>query len=358
MEVLEARGVECRLRDVLACLSPRFSDFICNWHVFLYRHGPGIFDTAYRAMDHSLSEPDETTPLYELLALGVDKLYEILQKDQYDAVICVHVFSGMMMTELRRKKNVQIPCFFVDTDYSCAPFTEQCGMDGYFIPYAALIPEFVSRGLPKEKLIPSGIPVRQQFYSQSDKIQARRKLGLPENGFVVLLMCGSMGCGPMRKLAKGLTDQIPASGMLVTICGRNEKLRKSLEDISDERLRLLGFCSQMSEYMDAADLIVTKPGGLSSTEAANKHLPMVFINAIGGCEEKNFELFLKEGFAIGSKDPDEVLKLVADLRDHPEKLSRMRSCLEQAFDKNAAQMIVDTVMRAAEADSRRRGTHL
>ena len=143
MEVLEARGVECQLRDVLACLSPRFSKFICGWHSRLYRYAPRLSDASYRAMEKIGAEQEET-PIYDILSLGAGKLWEMLMEGDYDAVICVHVFSGMMMTEVRRAWGITIPCYFVATDYTCSPTVEQCEMDGYFIPAKDLAAEFIA----------------------------------------------------------------------------------------------------------------------------------------------------------------------------------------------------------------------
>lgn len=146
MEVLEQQGTDCELRDVLSCMSPRFSKFICNWHSRLYKYAPKLTDVGYRAFERT-ADPEDTAPVYELLALGARKLWEMLMRGEYDAVVCVHVFSGMMMTEVRRVWGVEIPCFFVATDYTCSPTVEQCEMDGYFIPSAALSGEFVRAGL-------------------------------------------------------------------------------------------------------------------------------------------------------------------------------------------------------------------
>lgn len=347
MEVLEARGVTCEIKDVLACLSPKFSKFICNWHSRLYRYTPKLNDAYYRALDRS-TDPDESTPIYDILALGAGKLWKILLEGNYDAIVCVHVFAGMMMTELRRTQGVKVPCYFVATDYTCSPTVEKCDLDGYFIPSPELAAEFVQAGLREERLIPSGIPVRQDFYRTSSQADARGILCLPQEGMVALLMCGSMGCGPMRRIAKDLVVKMPAGSTVVAICGRNEKLYESLSDIDDPRLRVLGFTKDVPIYMDAADLIVTKPGGLSSTEAANKHLPMVFINAVGGCEGKNFDFFLENGYATGSDEAEEVVTQAATLADAPERLDTMRQKLKEAFQYNSAQVIADKVMDMGE----------
>lgn len=347
-EVLEARGIQCETKDVLACLSPKFSDFICSWHSRIYRAAPALADAGYRALDR-LPPSNDPTPVYELLALGVNKLWQILLEGNYDAVICVHVFAGMMMTELRRTKGVRIPCCFVATDYTCSPTVDQCDMDTYFIPAAALTQEFAACGLPQERLVPSGIPVRQAFYHSEAQADARRLLGLPKEGIVALLMGGSMGCGPMPKIAHRLIRQMPEGSLLVAVCGRNEKLYEALTEEKSPQLRVLGYTKEISSYMDAADFIITKPGGLSSTEAANKHLPTVFINAVGGCESKNFDFFLQNGFAVGSDDAEEVVALAASLANDASLRCRIRRNLTDAFRVNSACVIADRMEEAAKA---------
>lgn len=347
-DVLKARGVQCEILDVLACLSPGFSKFVCNWHARLYKYAPKLWDVSYRAFENKELHSDESAMLSELLSFGTKKLRAILDKGHYDAIICVHVFSGMMMTKLRQSRGIRTPCYFVATDYTCYPYVDCCDMDGYFIPAPALIGEFVDAGIDKAKLIPAGIPVRQEFYSNTDKSLARLQLQLPETGQVVLLMCGSMGCGPMRRLAKGLTERLPKGATLVAFCGKNKKLYDSLSEIGAANIRVLGYTDKISTYMDAADLIVTKPGGLSSTEAANKRLPMVFINTVGGCESRNFDFFLNRGYAIGSRRSEKVLELTVMLTGDPIQQERIRSALAHAFTGNSAVAIADTVMAAAQ----------
>ena len=352
MEAMDRQGIQSEMMDALSFLSPKFSDFICKWFVRLYRYAPKLFDVGYRMAEQNPVEPGETDLVYEALAFGAEKLQQILESGSYDAIVCVHVFSGMMVTELRRQGKVTIPCFLTATDYSCVPYTEQCEADGYFIPARSMVGEFAAAGLPREKLFPYGIPVRGLFYSRRPRQEARALLGLPENGTVALLMCGSMGCGPMRKIARGLAESLPENGTLVVFCGRNERLREALEDLQSPRFRVLGFTQDVPDYMDAANMMITKPGGLSSTEAANKHLPMVLINAIGGCEMRNFELFLEHGYAVGSKSAAEVLALSRQLFEHPEQLEQMEENMRRDFTCNSADEIALHVIRAVSRRSK------
>lgn len=347
-DVLEKRGIQCDMVDVLACLSPGFSKFVCRWHARLYKYAPKLWDVSYRAFEKKHMRSDERDVLYELLRLGTKELWVILENGNYDAILCPHVFSAMMMTELRRSKGVDIPCFFVSTDYTCSPYVDQSKLDGYFIPAQELEDEFLSAGIPGEKLIATGIPVRQDFYRKGDKREAREKLGLTGYDLVAILMGGSMGCGPMKKLAQQLPDALPENSLVVTMCGKNQKLFDTMSEIADPRLRVLGYCSQVPEYMDASDMIITKPGGLSSTEAGNKALPMVFINAVGGCESRNFDFFLKNGYAVGDDNPENVLRIASQLASSPEKRRTMAEALERGFRNNSAEDIAEILIAAAK----------
>lgn len=346
-EALELKDVECELTDVLACLSPSFSKFICNWHVRIYKYGPKLFDVGYRATEKIDAEHEEKAGIYELFSLGAKKLRKLLEQGNYDAIICTHVFSGMMMTEVRKQWGKDIPCYFVSTDYTCYPYVSRCVLDGYFMASPGLELDYVDCEVPKDKLLPYGIPVRQAFYTSTNKAAAREKLNLPAGGLLLLVMCGSMGCGPIEKLTQEMVEKLPKGAGMVTICGRNEKLKEHLSEIQDPRLHVVGFTKDVQTYMDAADLLITKPGGLSSTEAANKHLPMVFLNTVGGCESHNFDFFLTHGYAVGSTEIDEVLEQTRILLNNPNQLIRIRRNLEEDFNVNGsaeiARHIIETV---------------
>ncbi len=353
VEVFQQQGHSCHILDALSYLSTGFSKLICNSHNRIYRYLPKLFDAGYGMMEKISPYSEELSPIYEILRLGTGKLYRRLQAEDYDAVICTHPFSGVMLTEVRNVYGLNVPSFFVSTDYTCAPTVEMCQLDGFFIPHPELSGEFTKAGLPRRKLIPTGIPVRQSFYQRQEAVGLRGKLGLPQQSCVILLMTGSMGCGPVEKIAKSLCAQLPQNAYVVAICGNNEKLRESLLQLQLPRLRVLGFTTQISDYMDAADMIITKPGGLSSTEAANKHLPMVFINAVGGCESRNFDFFLDRGMALGSTVAEEVVRQAVSLVEDGEKRDAIRSVLRQHFTTNSAQQICSYV--CAEADKYRQG---
>lgn len=334
-EVLTARGISSELTDGLAFLSPEFSKFISNWHVRIYKRAPLLFHAGYRMAENHDPAPEDASMVYKALSLGAKKLYAALEMGHYDAVVCTHVFAGLVMRRVCQDYPISIPHYLVATDYTCSPYVAEAQADGYFIPDEKLIPEFVRCGIPQEKLIATGIPVRQVFFTPGSRSASRAALAIPEDKRVALLMSGSMGCGPMKRLARRLTEMLPDDGLLIVICGRNEKLYEDLLELGNRsNLRVLGFTREVPAYMDAADLMLTKPGGLSSTEAAAKGLPIIFIDAVGGCEGRNLEFYTRYELAETADSVNRLAKLVCSNLADPDKLQSMSQTLRTSLSHN------------------------
>ncbi len=333
-EQLEALGAEYEIADTLAFISERVSDFISWGHSYVYRRLPRLFGFGYR-----YEEKHSPHFMYEQCAKGVDALKEKLESEPFDAVLCVHVFSGLMMTELRRRYHNNIPAFFIATDYTCSPGCSEFTLDGYFIPHRMLLGEFVRAGLPADKLFAFGIPVAGCFHEETDKAAARRELEFSENGKVALLSCGSMGCGKLDKNALMICERMPKDATLVVLCGKNEKLYESLRPAESKRMRVLGYTDQVALYMSAADLYITKPGGLTTSEALAKRLPMIFIEAVPGLETRNYDFLIGNGVATGSKNWRHVSALVQrSLRDST-LLAQQVEAMKKFTAHNAAELI-------------------
>lgn len=348
-EVLTARGIENETTDALSFWSPAISKFICNWHVRLYKRAPLLFRVGYRMAEDHDPEPEDTSMVYALLSQGAKRLYASIAANPCDAVICTHPFASLIMRRVRTD-HPDAPFYgFVATDYTCSPYVAESRADLYMIPDEKLTGTFAACGIPRERILPTGIPVRQVFFQPRQALQSRAALGLPQDKKIVLLICGSMGCGPMKQLTRKLTRTLPPEAMLVAICGRNQRLFESLQELGElPNLKVLGFTGDMPLYMDAADLLLTKPGGLSSTEAAAKRLPMIFIDAVGGCEGRNLEFYTGHQLAESGADVEELAERVCDKLRDPQALSRMSQVLAENFPHNGAVEICDRVIKGAE----------
>ena len=325
-EWLDAHGIESMRADALGFLSGRTSEIISKGHVFIYRRVPKLFGIGYKFEENH-------TPrfIYDESARGAKALLQFLEDNAIDTVICVHVFPALTMTAIRKRHPGRFRCYFVATDYTCSPGVSEAEMDAYFIPHESLRAEFAACGVPVDKLVVTGIPVRESFCTRMPRAEARRRLKLPENARVLLFSCGSMGCGPMKKLALLLQSRLPEDGYLVIICGSNRKLYHSLTALRGPCIRVVGFTKRMSMYMDAADVYLSKAGGLSTTEAIAKRLPLIYVDAIPGCELHNRDFMTHCGIAATAKGLPELAALACARLDDPAAQAECVRAMEAEF---------------------------
>ena len=264
-EELSARGHESRTYNTLDFLPKGAADLISRGHDFAYRYAPKLYGAGYR-----MEEKRPSPLLYENSIRGIGPLYEALVDLGADAAICVHVFPAMMMTELRCGYGLRMPTWFVATDFTCSPGVGDLDMDGYCIPHPALLEEFAAAGLDLSRLHATGIPVSPDFIRPLDKQTARRALHLENKRHVVVLACGSMGAGPMRSAAEKIARELsPSEDKLVMVCGSNRRLYRSSKLTLEEypQIQVVGFTKRMPLYLHGCDALVTKAGGLTTTEA-------------------------------------------------------------------------------------------
>lgn len=322
---LAIRGHSRECRDGLSFISSRTARFFSWGHSYMYRHLPFLFRRGYSWAENHPSLLEKNTPARKYLSRGARELRLYLEKSQFDAVVCTHVFSALILTEALRQYPMEIKTAFIATDYTCSPGVDSTNMDLYFLPHPDQRPEFLQHRLPNAGLVDSTIPLRPEFCTATDKCAAKQTMGInPENRHV-LLVCGSMGCGPMKKLAKKLIAGLPSQTEATIVCGTNQALQNKLTRAygDRERVHILGYTKDIPLLMDSTDLYLTKPGGISTTEAAAKGLPMVFVDAVAGCERYNLQFFLKKGAAATAKNPTKLAKLCFALLKDPDRLERM-----------------------------------
>ena len=356
-QALNERGVAADTVDALAFVSEWASKTVCEWHTRLYRYFPKTSGSSYSFVEQHPELFNGRSPIHKLLGLGVDKLYACISDGGYEIVICPHVISALMLTDLMKQyPEVKLRTCFIATDYTCSPMCDESDLDLYFIPDEGLIPEFEAIGLDRSRLsVTDGIPVRSGFYSKKGKAEAKRELGLPESCRHAVMMFGSMGCGPMPRLAAQILKTLPKDCYITAVCGTNEAVYKRMqkEFEGEYRLRVLGFADDVPTLLDSADLFITKPGGLSTAEASVKGVPMLLDNAVSGCEQYNLEFFCRAGAAVTAEGEAEIARLCSELLKDGERLEKMSKALVRT--KNAAEQIADALLEgcvSAEAPER------
>lgn len=344
---LVRRGAVCDIADTLAFLSKKGSRVVDKCFTGIYRKTPKIFDVGYAHAGEGQTGRQGADCLWSVMLMGAGRLHRYVEEGGYTHIVCVHIFSAVMVTAMKEKYGVTLPTSFLSTDYTCYPFVELTDVDLYFLPHGALAEDFVARGIPRERLIATGIPVRGDFLRiERDKAAAREALGLPKDAKVVFLMGGSMGCGPMEKMVKAIAKGGGEDIRLLVSCGTNRKLLRSLQRGKDSRITAFRYTENVPQIMAASDLFVTKPGGISITEAGVMGLPMLLLNVVGGCETPNYGFFTARELAAGARDVEDVASLCARLLADGEGRHRMSERLLGEFRRDSAALIADHVLQA------------
>lgn len=290
---------EAEVLDLMSLGRKHTSALVGGAYVKLVSVFPAGFGALYQLGELVRKFPWKSPVYYANARLG-NALADYIDQNHFNAVVTTHLYPAETLTWMKQKGRLTIPCVAVATDYACIPFWEETNCDYYVVPHKDLIPEFASCGIPEEKLLPLGIPVRPAFARPASKEDVRRHLGLPENAPLFLVMSGSMGFGKVHLLAHELVSRLENGEQAVIICGNNKKRMRSLrlQFHKNPNVHIIGFTRHFAEYMAAADVLFTKPGGLSSTEAAVRRVPLVHTDPIPGCETKNRAFFVSRGMSV------------------------------------------------------------
>ena len=301
-EYLELQGHQVVMEDMMLLKGARTSKAVGGAYVGIVKHFPLLFGLGYR-LGGWVSSDKRKSPVYYACSLLAGTLKGYLEQNRFGAVVTPHLYPAETLTAMKKKGWLKIPVVAIGTDYTCIPFWEETDCDYYVIPHEDLIDEFAKRGVPREKLLPWGIPVRQNFMKEWDKREARKICHIPQESKSYLVMGGSMGFGKLAIFAAELSLRLKSGEHMVIICGNNKRIYTVLQKQfqNNPRVHILGYTNRVADYMDACDVIFTKPGGLTSTEALVKRIPIVHTAPIPGCETANRNFFVKRHLSVSSK---------------------------------------------------------
>jgi processive 1,2-diacylglycerol beta-glucosyltransferase len=257
-------------------------------------------------------------------------LRRLMQEQRPDVVICTHAFPCGVMAEYKKQFADAPPIFGVVTDFVVHAFWIHKNIDGYAVATDEMRTTLIARGVPADRIVVSGIPVKGAFGSiPLDRGAVRDRLGLPRDRSVVLLMGGGLGIGPLETMLRAL-DAVSEPLCAVAIVGRSKRSEQRVLEYADRvqfPLRIERFVNNVHDYMHACDLLVTKPGGLTSSEALAAEIPMVLFKPLPGQEERNTRYLVQRRAAVRAKNEDDLAETVQSLLASPAKLERMRAAM-------------------------------
>ena len=343
LEAAELRGDRADLRDPVSFGGERARRAVAGAYNGMIRRAPVLFGAVYGIGD-LYDRTSLTSPVYLANALYAERLAREIVREGYDAVISTHLYGAEAMTAVRRREGIGIPSFCVLTDYTFIPFFTEPDADALFLPHADLIPEGVLKGVDGKKLVPTGIPVSPRFPSPVSREEAREALGIDPGTRVYLCMSGGVGCGNMSRLCACLAEAEEERGWRIfVLTGRNAGMREAVESrfAGDERITAVPFTREVPLWMRAADVMISKAGGLSSTEAAVAGIPLVHLMTIPGCETKNAAFFEERGMSRRTRSESEAAEAAVSLAHDPAASEAMREAQRQNTHADAAKRVLD-----------------
>ena len=264
MEAALLRGHEVEFMDLMLLGGKTVSHMVGGAYISIVRHIPAFFSLLYK-VGGLISSSTRKSPVYYANSLLAGRLDRYIKEHSFDLILTPHLYAAEVLTCLKHRGLLSVPVIAIGTDYTCIPFWEETDCDCYIVPQKDLLGELIHKGLPKKQLFPLGIPVKQAFSTQKKRSLARKLCRLPSDAHVYLVMSGSMGFGKVNLLVAELIRKLEADEYVVVICGNNRRLRQILQTTfgKNPQVRILGFTDHVPAYMDASDVIFSKPGGLA-----------------------------------------------------------------------------------------------
>jgi processive 1,2-diacylglycerol beta-glucosyltransferase len=335
--------------DAIDYVSKLFQRLYEDAYITMVQHAPSLMGLLYDRTDQPWSHPRRRLALDRL---NTQPMIRMLKRVQPDLCIATHFLPAEILAWLIAKKKLRARHVIVVTDYDVHAMWLCRTVDRYDVALPESVEYLAGIGVPREKLRVTGIPIDPLFEVPVARTQARRKLGLSADSPVLLISAGGYAVGPVEQLVRGLLA-LGRPWQLVAIAGKSEKLKARMEHLSrtagrladgGSRLVAVGFTKEMDQYMAAADALIGKSGGLTTSEALARGLPMILIEPIPGQEERNADHLLEAGAAIRCNNLPAAPWKIASLLEKPEKLSAMSTAAAAMARPEAARTIVEDAL--------------
>ncbi|MEW6097140.1 MAG: glycosyltransferase [bacterium] len=326
--------VEVKTYDPMAITSPKLQQFFNNSYLFLANYIPPLWGWIYNSR--------VVSSYYNPFRWDVKRRYAKSIKyviDQFnpDVLVSTHPFIAEGAGELKKQRIIDLPLISVVTDYHVHPWGINRYVDWFILPTLEVAVHLKNKGIPDEKIrISGGLPTDPKFFKPQNKDYLCKIFDLQKDINVVLILCGGFGMG-MGKVSKLLSGFIGVDFplQLLVVAGKNEELRARLTKVSKQlkiKTKIFGFVENVEELMEVSDVVITKPGGVSVSEALTKKLPIILTKAVPGQEKWNVDMLLNEGVAIQPKNMVEIPSLLIKLfNKENNKLQEMRQKINEKF---------------------------
>ncbi len=357
------------ISDTFQNISPLLNKAVTEGYVYMATKTPKMYGSVYKATD-------KDTALNKTVGRAAGqfgkRLLPLIKEFNPDIIISTHALATELVMTLKSKKEIDLPVISIITDFAAHKTYINEGVDAYIVSSREMVTDMVERGVDRVKIYPYGIPVSLKFLTPIDKCEALESEDLNPELPTILIMAGSFGVTDVLKIYHKIVKS-PCNFQVVVITGKNEKLyetfdrylskislnnmlielneyekpkssfKKSRHTKPSKPTRLLYYTNEVEKYMYMADFIVTKPGGLTVSEAIATGLPMGIFKAIPGQEEQNADFLVSKNMAVRLEKDNTCTKVITNLLNNPQKLDEMRGAI-RAFSKGNSSANIYLIM--------------
>lgn len=352
---INGKHIDCEIVDSLKMINNATDKIISGGYEKSAKYTPKAWGGMYKISDANIISKNEFKGNF-FNTLMCSKLKKLLKTSKPDLIIGTHPFPMIALSTLKKKypyknnyNNFFVPPLIsVLTDYTAHSTYIQDEIDYYVAGDEYVREVLISEGIEDKKIKIYGIPVEKSFLEHREKEIVLEELGLSPDKFTVLVMGGSFGAGNIKDTLKELLD-IDRDFQILVIAGRNESLKEKLEkSLSkypvNKNISVLGFTKDMHDILSAVDVIVTKPGGLTTTECLLKELPMIVPYYIPGPEEENLDFLSNCGAALRTSKKFTLTVLLKVLIDNPSRIELLKNNIKSIKKQNAAEDTANLVV--------------
>ena len=325
--------------DVLSLANRTFRSIYSKGYFKLAERAPHLLGYFYDLLDRPQQIDSESDRLRVALEkLNMHPFIELLKSRPWDVALNTHFLPSEIIASLRRKGQVSTPHMTITTDFEIHRFWVHDPCEHYFTATTEGAAYLEYLGVPQSKISVKGIPIHPIFSKEKDRFECLTSQGLEGNKPILLLLSGGFGVGPIEKIYLAILDmELPLQ--IVVVSGKNEELRNKLNQIEKplrHKTKVLGFTTEMDELMAVADVVITKPGGLTTAEILARGAAIAVVNPIPGQESRNSDFLLENGAAIKINNVATLSHKLKALLNDSQRLRTMKASAKRLGRPRAA----------------------
>ena len=343
-----APGAQVREVDALVFASRFYRSTYAQGYSAMAQRAPRLWGALYALWAQQRINKSAGPAREALDRLALRGLVRVVERERPDAIVCTHFLPVEALYPIRGKGRLDVPLHVVITDFTAHPLWAYPHVDRYFVASEQVAQELAGHGVPRERIEVTGIPVDPRFASRTGREAVRTRFGFELDRPLVLVMGGGAGVGPMAELTERLCA-LPRQPQVLVLCGTNAALQAQVEALpvaAGGRLRAMAFTPHVDLLFEAADMVVSKAGGLTCAEALVKHTPLVIFRPTPGQEVGNARWLEAGGAAVHADSLDTVAATVSRWLDDPAALSRARENAARLARPEAAMDIAKRVLES------------